>query len=553
MYKIFIVFTIIVITVSCSVDKKQMETRSVFRYNESKGISSLDPAFSRTQTNIWPVNQLFNGLVQMENDLQITPCIAKSWKISDNGTKYTFALRNDIYFHESKLFENGVRKVIASDFVYSLNRIQDPLIASPGAWIFGNIDGEKTADKTGFYAVNDTVLEVYLKEPFPAFLGLLTMQYCSVVPKEVAGYYGRDFRSHPIGTGPFYMKLWKEGEKLVFRKNENYFEKDELGNKLPYLDAIAISFINDKQSEFLEFVQGNLDYLTGLNSSYKDELITRGGKLNVKYSDRIVMLTEPYLNTEYLGFLLDDSVRSVLDSPIKIAAVRKAVNYGFDRKKMMTYLRNNIGTPATSGFVPKGLPSFSEENVKGFDYDPDKARELLSEAGFENGVGLPIIKLTTTSDYRDLCEYIQHELSQIGIKIEIDVNTGATFRDMVANSKLEFFRGSWIADYPDAENYLALFYSKNFSPSGPNYTHYKNEKFDSLYEASMKEVVDTVRYKYYNEMDQIIIDDAVVVPLFYDQVVRFTNKNIEGLGSNPMNLLTLKRVKKINNHDNSSR
>ncbi|MBI5218694.1 MAG: ABC transporter substrate-binding protein [Bacteroidia bacterium] len=542
--RLFLLYILIFFFITSCENRKGKDGKTVFRYNESKGIPSLDPAFARSQVTIWPVNQLFNGLVQMDDSLHVKPCIAKRWSISGDGKVYTFILRNDVYFHDHELFPGGKgRRALASDFEYSLDRITDTKVASPGAWILANLDKNESNHNCGFKVVNDTTFEIDLKKPFPAFLGLLTMQYCSVVPKEIVAHYGNDFRSHPIGTGPFYMKLWVENEKLVLRKNEHYFEKDEQGNRLPYLDAVAITFINDKQPEFMEFILGNIDFLSGVNASYKDELITKSGKLNPKYRDRFTMITAPYLNTEYLAFLLDTAMDVVKKSPVKIKHIRKAINYGFDRKKMMTYLRNNLGTPGTHGFIPKGMPGFSD-TLAGYDYDPDKARTLLAEAGFPNGKGLPEIMLTTTSDYLDLCEYIQHELSQIGIKIKIDVNTGATFRDMVANSKLIFFRGSWVADYADAENYLALFYSKNFCPAGPNYTHFRNDEYDKLYEQAMNENNDSIRFKLYTKMDRYIMDEAVVVPLYYDMVVRFTNKNVEGLGNNPMNLLNLKRVKK---------
>jgi len=522
---------------SCT-EKETIKHPNVFRYNESKGIATLDPAFAKSQVLIWPVNQIFNGLVQMNNQLSIKPCIAKSWEIAKNGKRYTFYLRNDVRFHHFNLFPDGKGRIVtAHDFEYSLNRIIDPKTGSPGAWIFNQVA------ENGIAAIDDTTLQIKLKNPFPAFLGLLTMPYCSVVPKEAIDYYKQDFRNHPLGTGPFQFKLWKEGEKLILTKNPNYFEKNEEGNPLPYLDAISITFINDKQSEFLEFLKGNIDFISGLSPANKDELITRNGRLNPKYENQIKMITQPYLNTEYLGFLLDTSKISNKKSPVLNKKIRKAINYGFDRKKMIKYLRNNIGTPATNGFIPKGMPSFSD-NVKGYEYKPGKTRELLKEAGYPNGEGLPPINLTTTSDYLDLCEYIQQELAKFGIEINIDVSTGATFREMVAHSKLEFFRGSWIADYPDAENYMALFYSKNFSPTGPNYTHYANKSFDYLYQKAMDETIDSIRYKLYRQMDRIVTNDAVVVPLYYDEVVRFVHHNINGFESNPMNLLNLKYVSK---------
>lgn len=512
--------------------------KKVFRYNESKGISTLDPAYAKSQVLIWPVNQLYNGLVQIDNNLNVKPCIAKTWEISENGKKYIFHLRPDVYFHDHGLFKEGNgRKVYAHDFVYSLNRIIDPAIASPGAWIFN------TLEENGITAIDDSTLEIKLKSPFPAFLGLLTMQYCSVLPKEVVEYFGNDFRKNPVGTGPFQFKLWKENEKLVLVKNSNYFETDSTGNKLPYLDAISIRFINDKQSEFLEFLKGNIDFISGLSAANKDELITKNGRLNPQYNDRFRMIHQPYLNTEYLGFMIDSAKYSDANHAVLNKKIRQAINYGFDRIKMMKYLRNNIGSPAINGFIPKGLPAFSD-SLTYYYYNPDKVRSLLNEAGYPNGKGLSPITLTTTSDYLDLCEYIQQQLSEFGIVIKIDVITGATFREMVANSKVEFFRGSWIADYPDAENYLALFYSKNLSPAGPNYTHYKNMEFDKLYNKSFNITNENERNMVYREMDKIIMNDAVVVPLFYDQVILFVNKDLKGLQSNPMNLLNLKYVDK---------
>ncbi len=535
-----LILTILISLLFFSCTEKTIKHPNVFRYNESKGIATLDPAFAKSQVLIWPVNQIFNGLVQMDNELKIQPCIAKNWEISDNGETYTFYLKNDIKFHDNEIFPNGAGRLVnAYDFEYSLNRIIDPKTGSPGAWIFNQVKEE------GIKALNDSTLRIKLKNSFPAFLGLLSMQYCSVVPKEAIDFYKQDFRNNPVGTGPFQFKFWKEGEKLILVKNLDYFEKDEKGNPLPYLDAVSITFINDKQSEFLEFLKGNIDFISGLSPANKDELITRNGRLNPKYESSIKMLTQPYLNTEYLGFLLDTSKIINKNSPVLNKKVRQAINYGFDRNKMMKFLRNSIGIPATNGFIPKGMPSFSDQ-VAGYSYNPGKTRDLLKEAGFPGGEGLPPINLTTTSDYLDLCEYIQQELSQFGIVLNIDVSTGATFREMVASSKLEFFRGSWIADYPDAENYMALFYSKNFSPVGPNYTHYSNKTFDELYEKAMKETNDSIRFEIYNQMDQLIINDAVVVPLYYDEVVRFVNNNIRGFESNPMNLLILKKVTKTN-------
>ena len=533
-------FILLIFFTVTSCHQQRYAGKKIFRYNESKGISSLDPAFAKSQTNIWPVHQLFNGLVQPDKNLNTKPCIAKRWTISPDGKVYTFFLRQDVFFHNDTVFKNGTRTVVAKDFVYSFNRIIDPKVSSPGSWIF-NMVNQDTVNH-GFVAVDDTTLQIFLKTPFPGFLGLLSMPYCSVVPREAVEHYGNDFRSHPIGTGPFKFKYWQEGEKLIFVKNNHYFERDSSGNPLPYLDAVNISFIADKQSEFLEFLKGNLDFISGVNANNRNELLTREGNLNPAYNGRFRLYSQPYLNTEYLGFLLDSNKLTKQYRFLSDKRIRQAVNYGFDRKKMLKYLRNNVGTPANKGFIPCGLPGYGQ--TTGFTYNPEKAKTLLKEAGYPNGKGLPTIKLTTTSDYLDLCEFLQHDLENIGIHLSLEVSTGATFRDFVANGKLPFFRGSWIADYPDAENYLALFYSRNFSPGGPNYTHFADAVYDSLYEKALQTTNDDARIEIYKKLDQMIIDNAVIVPLYYDRVIDFTQNNIVNFETNPLNLLALKRVNK---------
>jgi peptide/nickel transport system substrate-binding protein len=239
----------------CAGTNEEALDKQVFRYNEHKNISSLDPAFAKDNANIWAVHQLFNGLVQLDEDMEIRPCIASQWEISESGTLYTFYLKPDVYFHDHEKFgPTKTRLVTAADFEFSFKRLLDPKLASPGGWVLSAVDD--------FFAKDNHTFQIKLKHPFPAFLGLLSMKYCSVVPKEIIEYYGTDFRSHPIGTGPFFLKRWSENNKLVFRNNQRYFEIDSAGNKLPYLEAIAITFLADKQSEYSQFIQGNLDFIS---------------------------------------------------------------------------------------------------------------------------------------------------------------------------------------------------------------------------------------------------------------------------------------------------
>ena len=519
--------------ISCNSEMNSDKDHLVFRYNEHSNIATLDPAFASNPQLIWPTNQLFNSLVQLDDELNIQPDIAKNWTFNDSSLTYKFNLRNDVYFHKSEAFtsahKDSTRLVTAHDFEYSFNRLLDEKVAARGSWVLNNVNR--------FYAENDSTFSVQLNQPFPAFLGLLSMRFCSVVPKEAIDYYGNNFRSNPVGTGPFKFKLWEENIKLVLRRNPDYFEKDELGNQLPYLEAVAITFLPDKQSEFLQFVQGKLDFVSGLDNSYKDEIVSTKGKLQEKYKNQVNLITSPYLNTEYLGFYMDSP-----SSEIQSKKVRQAINYGFDREKMIRYLRNGIGIPAVNGFIPKGLAGFN--NMEGYTYQPEKAKELVRQYIEESGNNNPSIAIGTNSQYLDLCEFIQRELEKIGIQVQIDVVPPSTLRQMKSSGELAIFRASWIADYPDAENYLSLFYSKNFTPNGPNYAHFKNNIYDSLYVASLSLPNIEKRKLLYERMDSIIIEEAPVVPLYYDMAVRFVSKKVSGLGINPQNFLVLKKVKK---------
>jgi oligopeptide transport system substrate-binding protein len=526
---------------SCNKDRENNDARSVFRYNESKGITSLDPAQARTMGNIWAVSQLFNGLVQLDSALKVQPCIAHRWEISEGGRVYAFHLRSDVRFHHHPLFEAGKGPVVtAQDFVFSFNRILDERTLSPGRWVFSQVDMEREG---GFKAVNDTLLLVYLKQPFTPFLSMLSMPYCAVVPKVVSEAMGKDFGRSPVGTGPFLFKEWHEGVKLVLHRNPEYFEADEYGNPLPYVDAVGVSFITDPQSVFLEFLKGKLDMLSGLeDGSFKDALLTPNGKLRPDMESTVVMQTMPFLNTEYLGFMMDPDMPVMAANPLADKRVRQAINHGFDRQRMMRYLRNGIGTPGTGGFIPPGLPGSDDDLSLGYGYEPEKARALLAAAGFPEGKGLPEIVLHATSQYLDLCEFLQHQLGELGIRLRIEVNPGATHGALVSNGQVAFFRKSWIADYADAENYLSLFRSANRTPKGPNYTMFNNKAFDQLYDVAIAETDDNARYALYMQMDSLIMSESPVVVLYYDQILRFTRPDISGLQVNAMNLLDLRRV-----------
>lgn len=521
---------------SCT--RSASHVQGYFCYNESTGISSLDPAFAKNQSNIWVVHQLFNTLVETDRHMQIIPSLAKSWEISADRLQLLFHLRTDVFFHDHPAFPGGKgRRLVADDVVFSFRRLMDRQTASPGAWIFnGRVDPVH-----GFEAVNDSTFRLHLLRPFVQMLGVLSNVYCSIVPREVVMALGDDFGRRPVGTGPFCFKAWEEGQALLLHRNPHYFEQDEQGRRLPYLAGIKVSFLDNKATEFLEFRQGRLHFINDIDPSFKDEVLNKQGQLRPSWKGKVQLVKHPYLNIEYLGILMDTSIPLAKQSPLRMKAIRKALNYGFDRRKMMLYLRNSIGKAAESGFVPMGLPSFDSVTVRGYRYLPDSARALLAEAGFPGGKGMPPIKLTTIPIYADLAGFIVRQWQELGIPAEVEIVQKSLLLTQTAKSEVVFFRGSWIADYPDAENYLSVFYGKN--PAPPNYTRYRNPAFDRLYEQASAEPADSVRYILYQTMDRMIVDDAPIIPLWYDEVIQLVQPFVQGYQPNALNWLELRRVR----------
>jgi oligopeptide transport system substrate-binding protein len=527
--------------------------------NLAAGLKTLDPAFASDKRSIWMTAQLFNGLVELDSSLQVRPSLASRWEISESGKVYRFFLRNDVFFQPDPAFSDSIyrlpelkawqqalsgqlspfgggysRKVRAQDFVYSFHRICDPQVASSGAWIFGGkIKGlqafrEGQAPRIeGFQALNDSCLQIELTEPFPPFLGLLAMPYCYVVPWEAVQYYGERFRANPVGTGPFRMFRWEEGHHLILHRNPVYFEREN-GQALPYLKAVSVRFMPSRLSAFVAFLQGKLDFINGIDDAYKDELLSPGGEIRPRYAQKYKFQLAPQLNVEYLGMLVEPGLEITQDHPLMDPRVRQALNHAIDRQKLVRYLLNGMGYPATSGFIPRGMPGFDPEAVPGYKYDLTKARALLAKAGYPNGEGLPPITLYSTPLYANISAFVQKAFENIGVRLEVQNMQGGTLRSEVRSSRLNFWRASWIADYPDGENYLSLFYSP----------------FDSLYRAARIYTEDSLRHRLYQEMDRLILEEAPVIPLYYDRVIRILQPGIRGLSGNPMNHLQLKRVRK---------
>lgn len=516
----------------------------VFRYNEPSNISSLDPAFSRDQAHSWLSRQLFSTLVKSDSLLQPVADLATEWAVSEDGLRWTFTLRSDAFFHEDPCFPSGKgRRVQPEDVIFSLERLKDPHTASPGAWVLENVAQLCTT------AAGQVQIQLHVADA--AFLGRLAMPYCGILPAEALAYYGQEFSSHPVGSGPFYLKAWARQEKLVMRKHPRYFGRDQQGNKLPYLEAVSVRFIPDRQAAFLEFVKGNLDFVSGVDASYKDQLFTQDGLLQTRWQKEFHLQKTPFLNTEFLGIRQHNPQPAYLGD----LRVRRALNYAIDRKSMMRYLKNTIGIPGYGGILPAGMPGFQSKErwearaANPWEFDLEKARAELQEAGILDAQGhaspdLEPIVISTTASYRDICEYIQSAWGRLGLPVQVNVMPSAAFREDKSQGRLAVYRASWIADYPAASNYFMLFESGYAAPNGPNASQVASAEYDALVGALAEQERKGNGEEAAFEIDRWLHNQALFVPLFYDESVRVFRKEWVGIDAHPMNILDLSQVRR---------
>ncbi len=510
---------LIILCCLISCDSRE-STHRVFKYNLVNHPNSLDPAFSKSLSSIWISGHIFNTLVETDDSSKIVPSLAKSWEISEDGLTYTFHLNTGVYFHKHAHFgQDSTRAMTAHDVVFSLNRIVDKEVNSPGAWIFK----DRLAFANAFKASNDSTFVLKLQAPFRPLLSILTMPYCSVVPHEIVEFYGLKWKDNPIGTGAYRFKKWIKNQNLFLSPNTNYWRKR--GN----LDGIKVSFIVDHKIAFLELLNGNLDYVSGLESSFINEMLTGQGELQPKHEDRIKYLKSPYLNTEYIGINME-----ILDplEPLAHPDFRKALNYSIDKETMLQTLRNNVGHAATAAFTPIGLSSFDANKVKGYSFNLAKAKEYLKKSGIVVQSMDPIT-IYTNPPYADLMLFVAKQWEQLGIRTNIEVVESSILREGMRNGTVKLFRASWIGDYLDSENFMSVFYGKNSAP--PNYTRFNNRTFDEIYALSHKENDGLKRDSLFQEMDKIIIDECPLIFLFYDQSSNFYSRKIKNIRHNLSN------------------
>ncbi len=457
---------------------------------------TLDPAFTTDTTSGKVIGNIFNGLVEFNEDLEIVPALAEDWKVSDDALTWTFNLREGVEFHNGDEFN-------VEDVIYSFTRLLNPKTQSPRGWLLEDVIGAKEfmdgkAEKVeGFKALDDYTLEITLKRPFTPFLSVLAMNNTKIVSQKAVEKYGKDFAQNPVGTGPFKFAEWKHDNKIILDNNENYYVEGR-----PYLDKINFRIISEGTSAFPEYEQGNIYQI---DSDIPDGQMQRVISPDSEFADEFIKVTR--LGTYYFGF-------NVQKEPFNNKKVRQAVNYAINKEIIANVIKNGLVDPA-NGILPPGMPGYNPD-IEGYKYDIEKAKKLLAEAGYENGVpGTYELSYNTGKAHQSIAEAIQASLKKLGINVELVNMDWGTYIQKVDQGNTNMFRMAWLSDYPDADNFLyGLFHSKN-AGAGGNYSFYKNPKIDKMLEKAREMKPGQERIALYQDIEKKLVDDAVWAPVYY--------------------------------------
>jgi peptide/nickel transport system substrate-binding protein len=535
----------------------------VFKVNELDEFKNLFPLSIVDVVSFRVASQCYEGLVKFDQaDLKVVPAISDSWTVNESSTIWTFHIRDNVFFHDDSCFTNFKGRIVnANDVKYCFEKLcqyhtmnsffditfKDKVVGANEAFEKSKKSGKPESIK-GLKVIDDKTLSIELSNPNPDFSNILATSGCYIYPKEAVEKYGDGMRAHCVGTGPFFTKTVKEGKIVVLEKNKNYWQIDQYGNKLPYLDAVKFSFIKEKKSEMIEFKKGNLDMIFRIPVEMYKELMGNYQNAQAKEHDFEIQ-SSPALSIDFYSMLCTHPVFSKKE-------VRLAFNHAIDKNKIVDFTLQGQGVSGVKYGVIPPLEIFKKnglnfDELKGNDFDVDKAKEYMKKAGYPNGKGFPEIVLTINSGggerNQQIAEVIQKMLQEnIGVNVSINVVPFPEQLEQKSTGKAYFTRGSWVADYPDPSSFLDLFYGKNVPAESEksyiNSSRFKNEEFDKKYEAALIEKDKTKRYQLFKECDQILIDEGALLNIYYHENDRLVQKNVRNFPINAMEYRDFSKV-----------
>ena len=454
---------------------------------------TLDPHKTSDTTSAFIIGEVFSGLVTLNTDLQIVPDIAERWEISDDGLVYTFHLLPDATFADGK-------PITAQDFVYSLNRAADPELASPVARTYLSdiigvtevLDGEAT-EISGIKAIDERTLEITIDAPIAYFLAKLTYPTAFVVDKANVEAGGDAWTDAPNSTGPFILGEYKIGEHIVLERNDNFYREPA------YIDRVVFNLAGGQPMALYE--NDEID-ITGVGILDLERLQDPSEPLSKE-----LKIVPPRLSVSYVGF-------NVNEPPFDDVHFRRALNFAIDKELIANEVYAGLIEPAY-GILPPGFPGYTD-SIEGLKFDAEAAKAELAMSKYADPATRPRIVLSVSGTGGDVSIGTQVILEMwektLGVQVEIQQVEWATYLQDLNQRKFQLFSLGWQADYPDPQDFLDILFHTD---SETNHGAYSNDEVDALLEEARIERDPGKRVELYNETEQIIIDDAAWVPLWY--------------------------------------
>jgi len=532
-----------------------------FKLNERDEFQTLFPYSIIDAVSHRIASQIYEGLIKLNTkDLSIEPRVAESWEVSPDGKVYTFHLKKGVMFHDDSCFPNGKgREVKAQDFKYSFELLCTKLINdSIPNLMFERTFKDKVVGANAFYesgtgevegvkVIDDYTLEIHLIQASSSFIYIMAYPAASVVAKEAVASYGADLI---VGSGPFMFGTFLEDsdeltgepiEKLVLLRNPNYHEVDSFGNQLPYLDSVLISFYNSQKRELALFQDHELDMILGLPAESVRDIVEQQIAYFEKKPPIFILERSADMSSQFYEFNLSNPLFGKDEKGLK---VRQAISYAIDRDKLIEkVLSGEAYGPGIHGITPPSFREYDNSKIKGYDFNPEKAKALLAAAGYPNGENFPTIKLELNSGgFRNtsVAFQVQKQLSNVlNINLELEIVPMSKLLDDRKYARGDMFRSAWIADYPSPENFLLLMYGKNVpddpkEPSILNTPRYQNDAFDKLFMEGVTGDSLTTRYAAFAEAEQLMMNDAPLLILWYDEQYRLIQSNVQNFRINAM-------------------
>jgi oligopeptide transport system substrate-binding protein len=525
----------------------------IFRFKSSEKITTLLSVSSSSIYTQRVASQLFETLLTLDPESEkVVPGLAESYTVNSAATIFTFKIRKGVKFHQDDCFDGEERELTAQDVKNTLDFACSKTVDNEIYWMLINVikgakDNYNSSKKgvlskgvSGIKVVNENTLTIELEYPFIGFDKLLAHRSLGVFPKEAFEKYGEEIGKHPVGTGPFMLEEWDE-EKITLTRNPNYWKKDEFGNQLPFLGGVEVTYAKDKKSELLAFRNQEIDLVLQIPAEEIDNVLgsladAQAGK-NVKHK----IDSKASLSTAYYGF-------AHASEPFNNPNVRKAFNLAIDRDFLVNNWMQGDGYPCTNGFVP-AMGDYDDTKIKGYSFNITQAKELIAKAGYPNGAGFPKISLYVNTKEGSVIHklalgVIKQLKDNLNISIPIKLCSIEERDKAILNGEARFWRGGWIADYPDPENFLNLFHSKNIGSSSAisNPFRYKNDTYDKLLEMAMKESNPIKRTNLFVQCDQQVIDEAVVMPIYHSDFMTMINNRVKNFHTNATEIIDCSRI-----------